>query len=642
MPANPNFSPDNGGGTLTRDPVRRGGVDPAIRRSVTDPVTKPDRPRNRANRPCPLSQQRLDDARPKPQAHFHKSLDHDAADGSVDAGTWGQLIDGLKAVDSAGNVALLASIPTGPRNWVNPLAGWAVDAECSDGCGQHIPAPPALDSKEAAAEIVELYWMALLRDVPFHEWKGHADVLAAADELRGLPLYIDRDGDVNAAPTGGNGYVSHHLNEQSIFRGGEMHAGDPLRERAGPFVSQFLLRDIKYGTQAISQKQVHAEPGIDYMTDAAEWLAVQNGEARDPTQNLRGASDPTQRRHIITMRDLATYVHFDQLYQAYLNAALILLGEGYPLGEGNPYSRECDLYGIGIAGATPTGMTASGEKLGRNQIGFGTFGGPHILSLVTEVATRALKAVWRQKWTHLRLRPEAYAGLLHHGGPTASPGTFGVEGEAILAASIRNGAIGRVSAKNKGSASHNYLLPMAFPEGSPTHPAYGAGHATVAGACVTILKAFFDGSVKMKNPVQATADGGGLEPYGGGDAGALTVGLELDKLAANIAVGRDMAGVHWRSDYTQSMLLGQRVAVDVLYRQSRDYAEAYCFHFESFGGGTVDIEAAGVDYTPAGGSKTRILHGSNSGSTPVNDHGHADRILRKEDPEIAAALRAVV
>ena len=24
------------------------------------------------------------------------------------------------------------------------------------------------------------------------------------------------------------------------------------------------------------------------------------------------------------------------------------------------------------------------------------------------------------------------------------------------------------------------------------HPAYGAGHATVAGACVTILKAFFD------------------------------------------------------------------------------------------------------------------------------------------------------
>ncbi len=43
----------------------------------------------------------------------------------------------------------------------------------------------------------------------------------------------------------------------------------------------------------------------------------------------------------------------------------------------------------------------------------------------------------------------------------------------------------------------NALLPMAFPEGSPTHPAYGAGHATVAGACVTILKAWFDESTRL-------------------------------------------------------------------------------------------------------------------------------------------------
>ncbi|MEM7163573.1 MAG: hypothetical protein AAF487_14165, partial [Bacteroidota bacterium] len=42
-----------------------------------------------------------------------------------------------------------------------------------------------------------------------------------------------------------------------------------------------------------------------------------------------------------------------------------------------------------------------------------------------------------------------------------------------------------------------YFLPMAFPEGSPMHPAYGAGHATVAGACVTILKAFFDTSTVL-------------------------------------------------------------------------------------------------------------------------------------------------
>jgi hypothetical protein len=59
---------------------------------------------------------------------------------------------------------------------------------------------------------------------------------------------------------------------------------------------------------------------------------------------------------------------------------------------------------------------------------------------------------------------------------------------------------------------------MAFPEGSPTHPAYGAGHATVAGACTTILKAWFDATQPFNSlrhartgaplmPVQASADG---------------------------------------------------------------------------------------------------------------------------------------
>ena len=45
------------------------------------------------------------------------------------------------------------------------------------------------------------------------------------------------------------------------------------------------------------------------------------------------------------------------------------------------------------------------------------FGGPHILSLVTEVATRALKAVRYQKFNvHRRLRPEAVGGRLQKAG----------------------------------------------------------------------------------------------------------------------------------------------------------------------------------------------------------------------------------
>ena len=63
-----------------------------------------------------------------------------------------------------------------------------------------------------------------------------------------------------------------------------------------------------------------------------------------------------------------------------------------------------------------------------------------------------------------------------------------------------------------------FLLPQAFPEGSPLHPAYGSGHATVAGACVTVLKAWFDESWVLPDPVVPNAAGTELVPYTGPDA----------------------------------------------------------------------------------------------------------------------------
>ena len=56
----------------------------------------------------------------------------------------------------------------------------------------------------------------------------------------------------------------------------------------------------------------------------------------------------------------------------------------------------------------------------------------------------------------------------------------------------------------------------------------------------------------------ASSDGLSLVPYAGPD---LTLGGELDKLAANIALGRDTAGVHWRSDGIEGLALGEAVAI---------------------------------------------------------------------------------
>ncbi|HKY05746.1 MAG TPA: vanadium-dependent haloperoxidase, partial [Blastocatellia bacterium] len=173
--------------------------------------------------------------------------------------------------------------------------------------------------------------------------------------------------------------------------------------------------------------------------------------------------------------------------------------------------------------------------------------------------------VWYQKWfVHRRLRPEAFAGRVHNHvtGAASYP----------IHADIQNSA----ALDELFSRNGTYLLPMAFPEGSPTHPAYGAGHATVAGACVTILKAFFDESFVIPDPVEATADGLSLIPYIGPD---LTVGGEMNKLASNVAIGRNIAGVHWRSDATESLRLGEEIAI----RYLREERACFNERFDGFG-----------------------------------------------------------
>ena len=103
---------------------------------------------------------------------------------------------------------------------------------------------------------------------------------------------------------------------------------------------------------------------------------------------------------------------------------------------------------------------------------------------MAEVATRALKAVWFQKWfVHRRLRPEAFGGRVHN--RLAHAVSYPIHSDVLNSAAPAQ-VFGRYG---------TYLLPQAFPEGSPLHPSYGAGHATVAGACVTMLKALFDGVV---------------------------------------------------------------------------------------------------------------------------------------------------
>jgi hypothetical protein len=70
----------------------------------------------------------------------------------------------------------------------------------------------------------------------------------------------------------------------------------------------------------------------------------------------------------------------------------------------------------------------------------------------------------------------------------------------------------------------------------------------------------------------------------------MTVGGELNKLAANVGIGRNFAGIHWRTDYTASLRLGEAVAMSVLRDQKLTYNEASpVFRFTSFDGVPIEI-----------------------------------------------------
>ena len=427
----------------------------------------------------------------------------------------------LRAVNS-GRSALFDQIQMGgTAPLIDPQCGLAFDMEGTDSHQLVIGTPPSVASQQMADTAIENYWMALCRDVNFTQYGQEPLTQAAIAELNSLSAFRG----------------SKPVTPQTLFRG--FTAGDVV----GPYVSQFLLMPFSYGAVPVTQLLTTYAPGVDYMTDQASWLAVQNGQG--PFGSSQADPNP---QHMRNGRGLGAYVHVDILFEAYFNACLVLVDQGAPLDPNNPYLGS------------------------RNQTGFGTFGSPHLKTLVAEVSQRALKAVWYQKWfVHRHLRPEEYGGLVHM--------TKTKQANYPLHHDVLNSeAVARVFAKH-----NSYFLPHGFPEGCPQHPSYGQGHSTVAGACATIVKAWFDDQTPLVSIPgitisQSSEDGFSLVPYTGADGGQLTISGEMNKLAANIGIGRNHAGVHWRHDYVDSLPLGEAVAIAML----RDMGNCWNQPFEGF------------------------------------------------------------
>ena len=144
----------------------------------------------------------------------------------------------------------------------------------------------------------------------------------------------------------------------------------------------------------------------------------------------------------------------------------------------------------------------------------------------------------------------------------------------------------------------SYLLPQAFPEGSPTHPCYPTGHGAVAGACITAIKFFYDCTQKIRPLLNAAGrdvvvpseDGLSLNTYAGSDRGSLDINGELNKLAFNISLGHGIhAGIHFRSSTFWSILLGEQIALSILKDRAKSYDEPFTIAITKFDGTSAEI-----------------------------------------------------
>jgi hypothetical protein len=486
---------------------------------------------------------------------YSKASLHDGL-GVPNAASWLSLKHALHTGEFSDFEAIIVGTPGGGPNSKHngPQGALAFDLEGLDSHATVVPPAPSVASAETAAEEVEHYWGALLADVPFTEYPTNPLVAEAVEDMNKLS-FINSNANVEfPAP------VTPH----NLFRG-QFVPGDGNVQ--GPYISQFMVQPTFFGAQPLNQQYQTFLPvgggGSDYMTSVAEYQLVQNGGSSGRTL----AFDPTF-RFLRNGRDLAAYTHVDVLYQGYFTAFLVLAGIGTPPNPGNPY------------------IGSKTEKA------FGTLGGPDAAGTLAEMATRALKGVWFHKWIKdLRMRPEEYGALVQAHFTHSSPHP---QAAGALHKDVLNSAVLPIIHSTYGS----FLLPQAFPEGSPTHPCYPTGHGTVGGACITVLKFFFDCSQKIRpllthagrDVVMPSADGLSLNTYTGADRDSLDINGELNKLAYNISFGHGIhAGIHFRSSTYWSILLGEQIALSMLRDRAQSNNEPFTISITKFDGTTATI-----------------------------------------------------
>ena len=394
----------------------------------------------------------------------------------------------------------------GTRKLASPQGCLSLELSGGDPEGFSMKVAPSLSSRETAAEMAEVYLKNIMRDKPFKDYEdGSQEITDALAVLNAFGADFVGPKDMGS------------VTAKTLFRGSSQGC------LVGGYISQLFLNEIGVGNFSYEPKGP-TKTGI-YGVTKSDYVDIQDGNVPVP-QTIDSV-----KKFMFNGRQLGSTVHIDLVFQHFYEAAAILLNAG---------------VGVG-------GQVGVGPKEGN------FLGGPVITTTaISEVSRHALRAAWVQKWRkHLRIRPEGTAArVVAEKDGDIDPGTVHPD----LLSSMVISMVEDYNLANGGE--QKAFLPLQYAEGSPTHPAYPAGHATIAGACATILKIMFaDGlwSTTGLAEVQGNDDGSAVEAYVGADAGQITIHGEIDKLAHNVAIGRNYAGVHYRSD--SELQLGEKVAI---------------------------------------------------------------------------------
>lgn len=336
---------------------------------------------------------------------------------------------------------------------INPSVVFSLELMGPSKSTIYVHKPPKIHSKQLAADLIELYNMALIRDLPFSQYKNNELVKDAIKDLNNVCKFT--------GPTQ-NGKVTVN----TLFRGNAK--GDLI----GPYISQLLYLPYNAGALQIDQQYNVYPPYEDFMTTWETALDVHNG-------NVTESMGPRNiKRYIITMRDLCTYVKLDDVFADIMYADLVLKKLNCPWSSGFPYGKtvkesafvdcgDCDLYAC--------------------------------MSYATRIT---LMHTWYHKWNFLMIRPEELCMNIQQ--YKTIPNQDIPVNKDLLDSKV----LDRIYQKYK-----SYLLPQAYSDGCPSHPSYPQGHGATTCAAATILKAFKNEDFEF-DAVEPNEDGSELHPLG--------------------------------------------------------------------------------------------------------------------------------